>query len=64
MSSRQLTDGAKPRISRSEARDSWYDSLAHFVPLHFCSRYDVFPSGMPSFASSGTTSWRCVSRVA
>ena len=56
MSSRQLTDGAKPRIPSSVTRDSLYDSFTNCVPLHFCNRYDVSLSGMPSFASKGTTS--------
>ncbi len=48
----------------SVIRDSEYDPFTNCAPLHFCKRYDVSLSGMPSFASNGTTSCRCVSRVA
>jgi hypothetical protein len=50
ISSNPLTDCPKPRISTNVSLDSWYDSRTQATPLHFCSRYDVSPAGMPSFA--------------
>src|SRR3972149_10085125 len=50
MSSRQLTEGAKPRISNRVARDSWYDSFTHFVPLHFCNRYYFLISRLDGYS--------------